>query len=242
MKIQYICLECLDTETFQHVHFSVRDDGVHEVTCNEGHKSFIFLSNSLFEILFDYGLHALLDGYTREAVASFTASLERFYEFYIRVIQRKHGVVAEEIDKSWKHLSSWSERQLGGFLSLYLIEKKTANKLFPGWIVEFRNKVTHKGKIPTEEDAIKYGTEIFSFLKENLNELKRENDIFIKEQIKQDLEANVRRNTDHERRSEMQITTTFLSSAPLEYPLEPTTFKAAQDLANTLNAMIRDAD
>lgn len=234
MKIKYICHECLDNEAIQHVLFSVRDDGIHKVTCIEGHVSFIFLSNSLFEILFDYGLHALNDGYTREAVASFTASIERFYEFYTRIIQRKHGVASDEIDNSWKHVSKMSERQLGGFVSLYLIEKKTAVKLFPDWVTKFRNEVTHKGKIPTEEEAVKYGTEIFSFLKENLNELKRENDSILKAQIKQDLDDNVKKNTGATRRHQMQITTTFLSHAPLEYSLAPTTFQAAKDLANLL--------
>ena len=235
MKVQNICYDCLDNDSFQHVNFAIRDDGIHEVICPNDHRSFIFVSNPLFEILFDYGLQAMLDEYTREAVASISASLERFYEFYIKVIQLKHKAPSDEIEKSWKQISSQSERQLGGFVSLYLVENMKAIKPIDP---TFRNKVIHKGKIPTYEEAFKYGAEVFSFVKDNLNELKRVNDKFVKKQIKRDLDANVLKNSGVTRRSSMQITTTFLSNADLEYPLAPTTFKAALELVKTLNRMV----
>ena len=61
---------------------SVSDDGRYEIRCQAGHLSTVFLDNLKFELLFEMGLNALLDGYPRDAVSSFASSLERFYEFY----------------------------------------------------------------------------------------------------------------------------------------------------------------
>src|ERR1700681_1770876 len=61
------------------------ESGEYEVVCGRGHISCVQLLNLKFELLFEMGLNALVDGYGREAVSSFAASLERFYEFYWRV-------------------------------------------------------------------------------------------------------------------------------------------------------------
>jgi hypothetical protein len=66
------------------------DDGTYEVRCGRGHISSVRLLNAKFELLFEMGLNALVDGYGREAVSSFAASLERFYEFYWRCVTRQH--------------------------------------------------------------------------------------------------------------------------------------------------------
>lgn len=239
MKIQNICVECLTGDSVHMVDFVIRDDGIHRVICANGHESLIILSNPLFEILFDYGIHAFHDGYTRESVASMAASLERFYEFYVKVIQLKYGVPAEEVDRGWKPLSRQSERQLGSFLSLYLVENKSAIQPIDP---EFRNKVIHRGKIPTAEEARAFGELVFSFLKENLNELKRTSTAFIGKEIARQTRANMEKGQDNCPVSSSQITTTFLSVAPIEYALAPTTFQAALDLAKTLNALIRNAE
>jgi hypothetical protein len=34
-------------------------------------------------VLFDIGANAVVDGYYREAITSFSASLERFYEYFL---------------------------------------------------------------------------------------------------------------------------------------------------------------
>jgi hypothetical protein len=52
------------------------DDGLYEATCPKGHKSITILQQRKFEILFDIGIYAINDGYYREAISSFTASLE----------------------------------------------------------------------------------------------------------------------------------------------------------------------
>ncbi|MEW6585073.1 MAG: hypothetical protein AB1442_05615 [Nitrospirota bacterium] len=107
----------------------IRDDGVYEMICSEGHKTYTLLQQLDFEIFFDLGAYAITDGYYREAVSSFTASLERFYEFYIKVISLKHGISDEVHETSWKLVSRQSERQIGAYIFLYTLENKITPKL-----------------------------------------------------------------------------------------------------------------
>ncbi len=57
------------------------DDGCYIVRCDLGHEAQVYVSNLKFELLFDMGVHAMYDGYPREAVSCFASTLERFYEF-----------------------------------------------------------------------------------------------------------------------------------------------------------------
>jgi hypothetical protein len=71
----------------------LNNDGVYIVECPESGKREVLRSLDFrFEILFEVGSYALLDGYYREAVSSFAAALERFYEFFVEVIARSNGV------------------------------------------------------------------------------------------------------------------------------------------------------
>lgn len=54
--------------------------------CSHGHKTTTIVQNPKYEILFDIGANAIVDGYYREAVSSFTSSLERFYEYSIKIL------------------------------------------------------------------------------------------------------------------------------------------------------------
>jgi hypothetical protein len=74
------------------------DTGKYEVVCDCGHRSAVVLQNLKFELLFEMGINAIVDGYPREAVSSFSAALERFYEFYWRVALAHLSVSDETID------------------------------------------------------------------------------------------------------------------------------------------------
>lgn len=163
MKINLTCYSCTNPPN-QMVRVPIRDDGYYKLKCENGHETEYQVSNQLYEILFDVGVNAIIDGYYREAIASFTASLERFYEFYIKFIWRKNNKTEELIDLSWKLISNQSERQLGAFVSLYMLEKNEAPKMLSNKLVELRNQVIHKGKIPLEEDVINYGNEIINLI------------------------------------------------------------------------------
>lgn len=150
----------------------LRDDGRYEFTCENGHATVTVLQEQKFEVLFDLGAYAILDGYYREAVASFTSSLERFYEFFIKASLFEDGLEEDLIIESWKKVSSQSERQLGAFIFLYLKFFSDSPALLRTKQVQFRNEVIHKGKIPSREEAIKYGQEILDTIRPVLRRVK----------------------------------------------------------------------
>ncbi len=149
------------------------DDGIYQVKCGKGHVGNVILDNVKFELLFEMGLNALVDGYPREGVSSFTSSLERFYEFYWRVAMTHLGVAASDINQAWKSLSKMSERQLGAFTTAsLLLTKSKPNLLTPNKQVPFRNNVIHNGYVPKNEEAIDFGNAIMKLINDGLNELR----------------------------------------------------------------------
>ncbi|MES2566214.1 MAG: hypothetical protein V4565_05075 [Bacteroidota bacterium] len=151
----------------------VNNTGLYEVTCNKGHKSYTIIDNMDFEILFEYGINAIADGYYRESVSSLTASMERYFEFAIKTILRNSNVDFAIIDKTWKNIANQSERQLGAYIALYTQAfgeepiLLNSNKDVP-----FRNSVIHKGYIPTKEQAIEFGNAILKMIETSLITLK----------------------------------------------------------------------
>lgn len=151
----------------------VNNTGIYEVNCDQGHTSKTVLNNIDFEILFEYGLNAIVDGYYRESVSTITASLERYFEFFIKVILTHSKVQNEEIEKTMKLVSNQSERQLGAYIFLYCQTFGEKPPLLnPNKEVKFRNKVTHKGYIPTKEESIKYADKVLELMEDSLIKLK----------------------------------------------------------------------
>lgn len=178
MKISLSCPQCnkdgSNTANFRkEVEF--REDGRYELTCPIGHKTVTVLQANRYEILYDLGAYAIEDGYYREAVNSFTAALERFYEFFIKAVllDNKSG---KDFDKVfthfWKKVSNNSERQFGAFVMLYTKEFEELPRLLSNSKVEFRNAVVHKGRIPSSEEAIGYGQEVMDVIRATLKRLK----------------------------------------------------------------------
>lgn len=160
------CMKCF--EEFGKPNFSgsveFRNDGRYVLKCAKGHETITILQQQKFELLFDIGANAILDGYYREAVSSFTSSLERFYEFSIRVFLEKTSGSDELFKACWKKVSNQSERQLGAFIFLWSTFFGETPELLSDRQVSFRNSVIHKGRIPSKREAIIYGNDILSVL------------------------------------------------------------------------------
>lgn len=174
MKIVAPCMPCFEemgVPSFEFSFLEFNDKGQYEVVCNKGHRSQVILQQQKFEILFEIGANAILDGYYREAVSSFTSSLERFYEFCLQVFCKKRGVKNEVFDAGWKKVASQSERQLGAFIFMWISEFGEMPKLLPEDDIKFRNHVIHKGKIPTREEVLRYGNKILLLIREKIVEL-----------------------------------------------------------------------
>lgn len=156
----YKCDEVKDDKyTILRQEMFVSDDGLYEHTCPDGHSNVTILRNLQFEILFEIGINAIIDGYFRESVSAFSASLERFNEFYISILGKSQGV-SNDVDKAWKSISNSSERQFGAFVLSYTLVNGEAPKVLKNKDSKFRNKVIHEGKIPTRAEAIQYGDKI----------------------------------------------------------------------------------
>jgi hypothetical protein len=137
------------------------DDGKYEVRCAAGHVGLVIVDNVKFELLFEVGLNALVDGYPREAVSSFASALERFYEFYWHTVAAFHSIPQDQADAAWKAVAKQSERQLGMYISAVLILTLQAPVLLnPNKEVKLRNNVIHNGYIPTIEEATEFGNTV----------------------------------------------------------------------------------
>jgi hypothetical protein len=151
----------------------VNDDGRYEINCPVGHKSIVVLQNLKFELLFEFGVHAIGENNFRDAVISFASSLETFYEFFFRVIAANQTIDDNTTECTWKHLAAQSERQLGAFLAAYtLFLKPSAPPLPPNSAVQLRNRVVHRGYVPTKDEALSFGQSILDILDSSIDRLR----------------------------------------------------------------------
>tara|TARA_B100001059_G_C17817471_1_gene576195 strand:- start:177 stop:884 length:708 start_codon:yes stop_codon:yes gene_type:complete len=175
MRIQTTCPQCI-SEAGTYTAFMMQsqqliDDGIHKVVCDKGHKYTVELRAQKFEMLFDIAVNAIGDGYMREAVASFAASLERFYEFFIKYHIHSLGIDESILLNTWKEVSNQSERQLGAFTFLFLAKYNKKAQTLDSNAAGFRNKVIHKGYIPTEAEAIDFGDNVYCIIKNTVQKL-----------------------------------------------------------------------
>ena len=160
MKLYVNCWQCAldhtnpDTSLYP---VQVTDSGIIHFPCKRGHEAVVQLYDDRYELLFDSGASALFDGYPREAVASFAASIERFYEYVTKLLARTEGVSQLLVDGVWKDISKRSECQLGAFRFTHLLHFKLAAPEMPHNWIKFRNDVTHNGIFPSYEKAVEYG-------------------------------------------------------------------------------------
>lgn len=142
---------------------AMNDDGVFTGTCSSGHVYSIAVQNLPFELLFDEGLAALVDGYLREAVLDFAASLERFCETFVESSLARLQAPSDVMKATWAPMRKASERQYGCFLGLHAAVLHTqwphiANDTDKRG---FRNRVVHEGHWPVQEEVLKYARFVF---------------------------------------------------------------------------------
>jgi hypothetical protein len=151
--------------------YEVINDGIYHTHCNKGHNGVVVLQNLQFELLYELAVNAIADCYYREAVASATAAMERYFEFFIKVVNEIQGIDTQIFNKNWKNVSNMSERQLGAYIFLYSMILKSEAKLLSNDQTKFRNSVIHKGEFPTREKTIEYVNDIYNLILESLVQL-----------------------------------------------------------------------
>lgn len=167
MRIYLPCMKCFRETGRPSPDFAalpLEDSGLYRMTCAQGHETVTCLQQMKFEVLVDLAAYAIIDGYYRDAVSSLAAALERFHEFYLRLQCDRHGIDEVSLEATWKHVASQSERQLGAFAFVYLLEQKAAPPMLRQADVEFRNAVIHKGRIPNRERAIEFGEQVVQII------------------------------------------------------------------------------
>ncbi|EJL21219.1 hypothetical protein PMI01_05277 [Caulobacter sp. AP07] len=176
MRIGVTCFECCNDTNLSDAevtYAALRDDALYTFRCSRGHEHHIVLLQMRFEVLAEVAVQAILDGYYRDAVSSFTASLERFYEFFVQAAIITKHVPKDTFDATWKLVRKQSERQLGMYLALYLLEVGTLPPTLTNDQTKFRNSVVHDGHIPSEEEAILFGQSVIEIVHTVLIEMNR---------------------------------------------------------------------
>lgn len=173
MKLFLPCTKCREEfgQLAQFLFVEVRDDSTYRLTCPFEHKTVMVHKKQKFEVLSEIGANAILDGYYREAVSSFASSLERFYEFAIQVLLESSGASEKLFETSWKKVSNESPKQLGAFIFLWASCFNETPKLLSDDQVKYRNKVIHKGIIPTKEEALKFGNAVIDVIRPQIQQL-----------------------------------------------------------------------
>lgn len=170
MKIDIKCNKCNSENKAE-----LTDNFILNFECNKcKSKEEIQLNLEKFQVLFDLGIICLKNGYYKEAVSDFAASLERVFEFSIRCILNKRNIEEEVINSIWKEVKNQSERQYGAFIFLYAYEFKKEFKL-DNKQIRFRNEVIHKGKFPNFDETYKYAKYIYYNIYNILLELAKNN-------------------------------------------------------------------
>jgi hypothetical protein len=134
--------------------------------CPNGHKQEVSLMHDIHEILYVSGIYSFIKGFYSESIMNFASSLERTYEFFIKLCFIKNNIAPEKIDSLWTEIKL-SERQYGAFCCQYLIITNEVWKANSA-MVELRNNVIHNGYISDKDDAEHYGKYITESIKKIL--------------------------------------------------------------------------
>lgn len=162
MKVPFECEYCSEeiresgVEKDYIVFLPLQSDRTYLFKCHEGHDCKVVLNNPLFEIVFEIACHAIVEGYYREAIVSYTTCLERFYEYILRGTLRKNGFNDAVIEKAWKTVKK-SDEQRTVIDFVYCLFNGNRPALMESSFSNLRNNVVHNGLIPDEKQSIKFG-------------------------------------------------------------------------------------
>lgn len=173
MKHRLPCLECLKTDKASTIFAvgEIESTLVAICTCPKGHVVVSGLMHDHFDVLYTSAVHAFMNSFYSESVMSFTSSLERSYEQYIKLFLLKEGVSLNLVDSYWNELNNQSERQYGAFCSAYVSTEKKVWQADQDQ-VKFRNNVVHKGHIASNSEARSYGEYVTARLNLVMNSMK----------------------------------------------------------------------
>ena len=149
----------------------INSENQYLVECENGHKKLVMLQAENFEILFDLASLALNDGYSKEAFTTMFSSYERFVEYFVKVICHSKSTSKKDFKDTWNKMAKQSERQIGAFFILQLLELGSVKYSIPQKWIELRNDIVHKGHIPSSKKVIEFGNFLLDMIQNALFEL-----------------------------------------------------------------------
>ena len=178
MKLRSHCVVCMQdklssgatTHEMAVTLLAIRDDGKYDLVCPEGHEYALVVQGTKYEVLFEIALNAYRDGYYREAISSFSASLERFYEFFLHALFH-FSDRTDYFRKNWRRVKSASERQLGAYIFCSALHFGCDATILQQKYVELRNNVVHKGYIPQPDEVLSFGQEVCDIIVAGLDQI-----------------------------------------------------------------------
>lgn len=150
----------------------MNDTGVLDFVCERGHKNYVIIQELTFEILLGIAIEDICKQHYRSAVEAFASAQERCFEFFIRLVNIEKSTSPENYEKMWRTMKNSSERQFGAFCSLFLNRFGKAFCLDEKMIT-IRNSITHKGTIPSKEQAFTYGNYILNNIYDIIENVKK---------------------------------------------------------------------
>lgn len=199
MRISAPCLKCgIEKEEINLFQISINETGLYPYQCKNNHNNIVQLQAFKFELLFQSGLQSICDKYFLESILSLSASLERFYEFYIKIMLKSKGLDNAIIVNVFKKISNQSERQLGAFIILYSFLKKQQPPMLldENTSIKFRNMVVHKGYLPNEREAIEYANKVYDIIRYYYRELLTEHNDAVFDLLSEEKKERTERNKD----------------------------------------------
>lgn len=171
MKVVAPCFKCNEEFGIISLFLENHNNEICEFTCDNGHKNYVIIQNENYDLLYESGIIALLDGYYRECVMNISSSLECFYEYVILLlIFSNNGNDYKNAIKFYKRISKRSECREGAFYGLcraYLKDDLFINDKTK----KVRNDVIHNGIYPTYDESFVFSKEICQFINNCYNKI-----------------------------------------------------------------------
>ena len=166
MKIKATCYFCrMEAETDWIATIELDKWPYIEMKCDKGHRQRYMMSTELYELLFEQATRCLLDRYYREAIGTYNAALERFFEYAIEMMLTSKGDI--DFTQFWKSIDRQSERQLGAYYGLWASTFNELPVTLDEKKVKLRNEIVHKGKLASRKEAEEFGQYVFNYITPN---------------------------------------------------------------------------
>ena len=156
-------VELSDKMVFEYTEIDVSSGALNEITLVIG-----AVTDCRFQVLFDIAAHNFTNGDYRACLASAHLSLERYREFFIRLVAVEHCLRSEVFDLYWNNMSSQSERQIGAYSTAFILKNKRQFSDISNKMYAYRNSVIHKGTLPSKKKTLEYCVRVMELIAEGL--------------------------------------------------------------------------